>query len=90
MENTDAKYPGGSRNAWLSSLKTGDSVLVVEAQRGQPTERIIHSAQIRRTPKHIYLGTGKRSWTTGYRDDPGAGPRAIVPHDFVFASRTQP
>lgn len=66
-------------NTWVKGLKSGDRVGVVSGYKADPTARIIYIGVVRRTPKHIYLDTGKASWTTGFRNDPGAGPRCIVP-----------
>lgn len=66
-------------NAWMKNLKTGDRVGVVSGYRIDLSARIIFTATVRRTPKHIYLDDGKVSWTTGFRNDPGAGPRHIIP-----------
>ena len=66
-------------NEWVKSLKTGDRVGVIAGYRVDLSARIIFTATVRRTPKHIYLDDGKVSWATGFRNDAGAGPRCIIP-----------
>lgn len=69
------------RNEWLASLNTGDRVAVVAGSRPDAGGRVIYTTTVRRTAKHLYLDNSApgRSWTTGFRDDAGAGPRCIVP-----------
>lgn len=75
-----------TRAEWLKSLQTGSRVAVVDAPNGVPSNRILHHAIVRKTPTgKIYLvdAVGRKDWSTGFRRDPGAGPRAIVPADIV-------
>jgi hypothetical protein len=75
-----------TRTEWLKNLRTGARVAVVDAPNGAPSKRILYHAIVRRTPSgKIYLvgAIGRKDWSTGFRRDPGAGPRAIVPADIA-------
>jgi hypothetical protein len=68
-------------DAWLAGLKTGDKVDVVDAPAGTPSGRVIYTATVTRLPSgRLYLGEDRRlNWSSGFRRDAGAGPRALVP-----------